>query len=126
VELVLDSGGLSSLAGRAGRERIRALRRRGLWPPIVQTVVCVESLTGQQRDASVNQLLAVCEIVQELDMRTARRAAGLRYQAGRGSAVDAIVVAVAEHCGESIVLTRDERDLRALAANTEHVRIARS
>jgi hypothetical protein len=126
VELVLDSGGLSSLAGRAGRERIRALRRRGLWPPIVPTVVCVESLTGRQRDASVNQLLAVCDIVQELDVRTALRAAGLRYEAGRGSAVDAIVVALAERRGESIVLTGDERDLRALAANTEQVRIARS
>jgi len=126
VELVLDSAGLSALAGRAGRERIRALRRRGLWPPVVPTVVCVESLTGQPRDASANQLLATCDIVEELDLRTARRAAGLRYETRRGSAVDAVVVAIAERRGESIVLTGDERDLRALAAHTEHVRIARA
>jgi hypothetical protein len=126
LELVLDSGGLSALAERAGRERIRALRQRGLWPPVVPTVVCVESLTGQRRDATVNQLLAICDVVEELDLRTARRAAGLRHEARRGSAVDAIVVAIAEGRGESIVLTGDERDLRSLAARTEHVRIARA
>jgi hypothetical protein len=124
VALVLDSGGLSALAGRAGRERIRALQRRGLWPPVVPTVVCVESLTGQARDASINQLLSTCELEEAVDLPTARRAAGLRHRAGRGSAVDAIVVAIAEGRGQSIVLTGDERDLRALAAGTEHVRVA--
>jgi predicted nucleic acid-binding protein len=126
LEFVLDSGGLSALSGRAGRERIRALQQRGLWPPVVPTVVCVESLTGKRRDAAVNQLLGLCDVVEELDLRIARRAAGLRHDARRGSAVDAIVVAIAESLGESIVLTGDEHDLRPLAARTENVRIARA
>jgi predicted nucleic acid-binding protein len=89
-------------------------------------VVCVESLTGKRRDAAVNQLLGLCDVVEELDLRIARRAAGLRHDARRGSAVDAIVVAIAESLGESIVLTGDEHDLRPLAARTENVRIARA
>lgn len=122
--LVLDSGGVSRLAGR-DRETaalILALRRRGLWPPVVPTVVLTEALTGSpHRDANVNRLLRVCDIHPMLAERVARRAAELRTKARQGSAVDALVVAVAEPSGT--VLTSDKDDLTALSANAADVTI---
>jgi len=120
--LVLDSGGLSRLAkrDRATAALLISLRRRGLWPPVVPTVVLVESLTGaQQRDANVNRFLHACDIRPAVSERIARRAANLRTKARRGSAVDAIVVAIAE--SGSTVLTSDSEDLTALAANAADV-----
>ena len=120
--LVLDSGGLSRLAkrDRATAALLINLRRRGLWPPVVPTVVLVESLTGvQQRDANVNRFLHACDIRPAVSERIARRAADLRTKARRGSAVDAIVVAIAE--SGSTVLTSDSEDLTALAANAADV-----
>lgn len=120
--LVLDSGGLSRLAkrDRATAALLINLRRRGLWPPVVPTVVLVESLTGaQQRDANVNRFLHACDIRPAVSERIARRAANLRTKARRGSAVDAIVVAIAE--SGSTVLTSDSEDLTALAANAADV-----
>jgi predicted nucleic acid-binding protein len=125
MELVLDAGALSALAGRAGRARVQALRDRGLWPPIVPSVICVEALTGHGgRDAAPNRLLKACDVVEHLDLRTARRAGSLRFAARRGSAVDAIVVAVAEQQGGAVVLTTDVPDLSALAAKTKLVSVA--
>lgn len=120
--LVLDSGGLSRLAvrGRATAALLLALRRRGLWPPVVPTVVLAESLTGSaQRDTNTNRLLKACDVQPSVPERIARRAARLRTLAGRGSAVDALVVAIAEPGGT--VLTGDPVDLRALAANAADV-----
>lgn len=125
-KLVLDSGGLSRLARRNGGAAgiIVALRRAGLWPPLVPSVVLVESLTGRQRrDANVNRLLKTCDVVDQLPEHLARRAAALRAAAGRGSAVDAIVVAAAEPGGT--VLTGDVDDLRALATHADDVSIER-
>lgn len=122
--LILDSGGLSRLATRdqATAALLLALRRRGLWPPIVPTVVLAESLTAnQQRDANTNRLLKACDIRPALPERIARRAADLRTKARHGSAVDAIVVALAEPGGT--VLTTDEGDLQALAASAADVAI---
>lgn len=120
--LVLDSGGVSRLAvrDRATAALIIALRRRGLWPPIVPTVVLAESLTGSaQRDANANRLLRACDVRPAVSERVARRAAELRTEARKGSAVDALVVAIAEP--GSTVLTCDGDDLRALAANATDV-----
>ncbi len=121
--LVLDSGGLSRLARRdqATAALLMVLRRRGLWPPVVPTVVLVESLTGQQRDANVNRFLKLCDLQAEVPERLARRAATLRAKAGRGSAVDALVVATAEPAGH--ILTSDPKDLGALAADAADVAI---
>jgi hypothetical protein len=48
VSLVLNSGAMMALSRRDRHMAgcIAALRRRGLWPPIVPTAVLVESLTG--------------------------------------------------------------------------------
>lgn len=126
-DLVLDSGGVSALARRNSDAlaKIQAFRREGLWPPVVPSVVLVECFTGKQRaDANVNRLLKACHIVEDVPEGVARRAASLRAQAQKGSAVDALVVAVAEPGGD--VLGNDLGDLRALAAYAVEVRVHRA
>lgn len=114
--LVLDSGALSRLSERStsALALITALRREGLWPPVVPTVVLVESLTGDgRRDARAHLFLKTCDVLTEVPERVARRAAWLRTKARRGSAVDAVVVALGEP--HATILTTDPDDLRALA-----------
>lgn len=125
--LVLDSGGVSLLAERTQQAAalILAFRRAGLWPPMVPSVVLVESLRGHAgRDALVNRLLKTCDVLEAVPEALARRAAWLRTHAGRGSAVDALVVAVAEPGGT--ILTQDPADLGALASHARGVAIRHS
>lgn len=124
--LVLDSGGVSQLAEHTRRAAalIQALRDHGLWPPLVPAPVLVECLEGHPgRDALTNRFLKTCDIVEEVSEQLARRAALLRRRAGRGSAVDALVVAMAEPGGT--VLTSDMEDLEAIAENASRVKIER-
>ncbi len=126
-QLVLDSGGVTRLARRNADAlaRIQAFRRQGLWPPVVPSVVLVECLTGKQRsDANINRFLKTCEILERVPEEVARRAASLRGQAQKGSAVDALVVAAAEPGGD--VLSGDLGDLRALAAHAVAVSVHRA
>ena len=101
MTLILDSGGLSALAGN--RARLEVLNRRGLWPPEVVVVVLAESLTGDhRRDFHTNRLLGMC-----------------RFQTGRAgtvTATDALVAAFATQFADARLLTSDPDDLRALAA----------
>ena len=123
---MLDSGGVTRLARRSqdAAAMIMVLRRDGIWPPIVPTVVLVESLSGRQRtDALTNRFLKTCDIHEDVPQPLARRAAALRARAGRGSAVDAVVVALAEPGGT--VLGGDLADLRALAAHADDVLVQR-
>lgn len=122
--LVLDSGGLSRLAPRTRRTAalIEAFRRHGLWPPVVPTVVIADSTTGKPgTDTNINRLLKTCDIDPIVPERTARRAGQLRAAARRASAVDALIVAVAEP--GSTVLTTDPDDLQALATHAADVTI---
>ena len=124
--LVLDSGAVSRLSERSQQTAalILSLRRKGLWPPIVPSVVLVECLRGHAgRDVLANALLKTCDVVGEIPESLARRAALLRGQARRGSAVDALVVAFAEPDGT--VLTSDPDDLTALAIYAGGVTIER-
>ena len=124
--LLLDSSGVSRLAerSRAALTLILALREEGLWPPVVPSIVLVECLQGHAgRDAVENKFLKTCDVVEEIDEPLARRAAYLRRHARRGSAVDALVVAIAEPAGT--VLTSDQGDLEALAGHSRGVRIER-
>jgi hypothetical protein len=126
VTVVLDSHGLTTLAG--DRARLAELRRRGEWPAIVPSVVLTEALTGDnRRDYSENRLLRTCD-VRPVDEVLARSAARLRAKTTTRrapSAVDAIVVAIADGAGGATVLSSDPGDLRALARNTDNdVRIA--
>lgn len=122
--LIIDSGGVSRLAERSTRTLalIRALRAAELWPPVAPTVVLVESLQGHSgRDANTNRFLKTCLVEDIVSERIARRAAELRRRARRGSAVDAIVVALAEPGG--VILTGDQADIGALAAHTDEVSV---
>jgi hypothetical protein len=127
TQLVLDSGGVSRLARRSqdAAALIMVFARQGIWPPVVPSVVLVECLTGKPRhDAVTNRFLKVCDITEELPEHLAHRAGVLRASARRGSAVDALVVAMAEPGGS--VLTSDLGDLRALAAHADTVTVVRA
>jgi hypothetical protein len=84
-------------------------------------VECLQGHAG--RDANENQLLKTCDVVDRIPESLARRAALLRRRARRGSAVDALVVAMAEPGGT--VLTTDPGDLEALASHAQRVVIER-
>ena len=92
---------------------------------MVPSVVLDECLSGgPQNDAVATRFLKLCDITEEVPEHLARRAGVLRAYAGRGSAVDALVVAMAEPGGS--VLTGDTVDLRALAAYAENVTVVRA
>lgn len=116
MTVVLDAHGVTRLAGDRGR--LAELRNRGEWPPLVPTVVLTEALTGDhRRDYPANRLLRTCDL-QPVHEALAREAAALRYQVHDRripSAVDAIVVALADNAGGGTVLSSDPGDLRALA-----------
>ena len=121
---VLDSGAVSMLAERSTRAAaiLAVLRIEEEWPPVIPSAVLVECLTGAPgRDTPTNRFLKTCDIDGQLAESRARRAAKLRSAAGRGSAVDAIVVATAEPGGT--VVTGDMADIGALAANALDVEI---
>lgn len=116
MTLILDSGGISALAGQ--RARLAELRNRGLWPPQVPAVVLAEALTGDpRRDFHTNRLLRTCQIrdVDEPQSREAGRLRTATRRASKISAVDAVVAAFASLHPDPVVLTRDTRDLGALA-----------
>lgn len=117
MTLILDSGGISALAGQ--RARLAELRRRGLWPPLIPAIVLTEALTGDhRRDFHENRLVRMCQ-VRDVTEQLARDAALLRTRTGRAttiSATDAVVAALAVACADPIVLTSDPDDLTALVA----------
>jgi hypothetical protein len=119
VSVVLDAGGIAILAN--SRARLEELRRRGEWPAIVPSVVLTEALTGDhRRDFHENRLLRTCDI-RRVGEDLGRSAAALRTAVGAArtpSAVDAVVVALADEEGGGAVLTTDLRHLRALAQHT--------
>ena len=122
--LVLDSGAVTRLAERSGRAAalIAALRAAGLWPPVVPSVVLVECLTGEgTRDAAQHRFLRTCDVVEDVPVRLARRAAWLRARSRTGSAVDALVIAAAEPRGT--VMSGDLGDLRGIAAYADGVTV---
>jgi hypothetical protein len=124
--LVLDSGGVSRLATRSRHVAalILELRDRGLWPPLVPSVVLVECLQGRGgQDAATNRFLKTCAILEAVPVGLVRRAAQLRRKARKGSAVDAVVVAFAEPGGT--VLTGDSGNLGALAEAADRVQVER-
>lgn len=121
MTVVLDSQGLTSLAHN--RARLEELRRRGEWPAIVPVIILTEALTGDhRRDYFENRLLRTCDI-RTVDELLARSAAKLRAGSRSRrtpSAVDAVVVAVADDVGGAFVVTSDPADLRSLADQTSN------
>lgn len=119
--VILDSHGVTRLAG--DRARLAEMRSRGEWPPLVPAVVLTEALTGDhRRDYRENRFLRTCEI-RVVDEEVAREAAALRGNVRTRrvpSAVDAVVVALADHVGGGTVLSSDPTGLRALARHTRN------
>ena len=101
---------------------IQLVGKKDSWFTVVPSLVLVECLSGQKRaDPVVNRFIKKCAVVDGPHERLARRAGVLRAQAGRGSVVDAVVVAMAESGGA--VLTSDTDDLKALAAHAQDVSV---
>ena len=119
MTIVLDSGGVSALAGQ--RARLAELRRRRHWPPQVPAVVLTEVLTGDhRRDFHANKLLGLCQVrpVTEDLARTGARLRAVTRRPGALAATDAIVAALATAHPEAVVLTSDPAHLRALLDGT--------
>ena len=90
--------------------------------PVVPSVVLVECLTGEGScDAAQHRFLRTCDVAETVSVPLARRAAWLRARARRGSAVDALVTALAEPGGT--ILAGDLADLRALAEHAADVAV---
>ena len=122
--LIVDSGGFTRLSSRTkpALALIRSLMNEGLWPPIVPTMVLIESLHGDPgKDANAHRFLKTCILQPDVTPAIARRAAELRRRARTGSAVDALVVALAEPNGT--ILTGDEVDIETLAAHARGVSV---
>ena len=115
MTLILDSGGLTALAGQ--RARLAEFRRRGQWPPQIPSVVLTEALTGDhRRDFHKNRLIALCQVrdVTEVLARDGARRRTPTGRAGTISATDAIVAAMATIFPSPIVLTSDPHDIASL------------
>ncbi len=117
--IVLDSGALSAL----GRQEVRVTAHLeaviARWGRVVvPAVVLVEATTADGvRDAATTLRLQRCVVV-SCGEQTARRAAALRFRVGGGGlAVDAVVVATAEHFGAAVLTT--DPDLGRLADDTD-------
>jgi len=91
--------------------------------PLIPLVVLVEVFRGNATDAGIDRLTGRAADVVPLTPRLVRLAGQIRTRAGRGSAVDAIVVATAIRIGGGVVATADPDDLKALASDHPNVRI---
>lgn len=112
------------MADHRRRARVQALLEAGYWPPVLPSVVLVETLRGHgPRDADTWRLAATCDVVTAVPEGLASRAAQLRARAGRGSAVDALVVAVAADRQPATVMTSDPDDIKALAEHAGNVAV---
>lgn len=120
VPLVLEAGALRKLAEAtpASTVLLATLRRRGLWPAMVPTLVVAEAMTGDAaHDVDLEAFLTCCDVREELPLQLAVRAAWLRAAVGRGSASDALVVAMAEPAGAVLVVNRPHIEAMALFAD---------
>lgn len=124
---MLDGAGLHAWSQRVPpRELLTALevlRRRGAGRVLVPSVVTVEALTGDARDAPVNQTLKQVDLDESLPLDRTRTAAWLR-QGTTASAVDAVVAEAAVRTRAAFLVTSDPDDMTTLldrADGTTHV-----
>jgi predicted nucleic acid-binding protein len=121
VEALGRSRGRGASALRA-RAITRFAQREGV-RPIVPVAVLAEVYRGDRSDAGIDRLVRHGADLLPLSLGTARLAGRLRRRAGRGSAVDAIVVATAVRLGGGVIATADREDLAALAMDNANVRV---
>jgi predicted nucleic acid-binding protein len=132
MRVVLDSGGLTSLCGRARRasETIRWLIERR-FQVVVPTPILVECTTGTSRDAEVNRILKAlsrnADVFVAPDDNIARRAGVLRFRARTDDGIDALVAAIAMEGGRTtVLLTSDPADMQRLLSGQPHVQVVRA
>jgi len=118
---VLDGAGLHAWARRVPPRQLLAvmevLRRHGAGQVLVPSVVTVEALTGDARDAPVNQALKQVHLDETLPLDRTRAAARLR-QDTTASAVDAVVAEAAARTRAAFLVTSDPDDMTALLERT--------
>jgi predicted nucleic acid-binding protein len=130
--LLLDAEALSAVAHgpAARRDKVRALiaQMRDRERPVATAAsVLAELVRGRAADAAVFAGLRRERVqVHDVDARVGVRAGQLlgRLRAGSEMAVDAFTVAIADLAGGAIVATADPHDLRRLASDATHVRVA--
>lgn len=117
VTVVLDGAGLHAWAARVPPREVltvmEVIRRRGAGRVLVPSVVTVEALAGDARDAAVNRTLKQVDLDEALPLDRTRQAAALR-QGTEGSAVDALVAESAIRTRAAFVVTSDPDDMTAL------------
>lgn len=117
VTIVLDGAGLQAWASsrppRALLAAMEVLRRTGAGRVLVPSIVGVEALTGDARDASLDRTLRAVDVDEQLPLGRARAAARLR-QGTDASAVDAVVAESAARTRAAYLVTSDPDDLTAL------------
>jgi hypothetical protein len=117
VTVVLDGGGLHAWGARVPPPHVLAvmevIRRRGAGRVLVPSVVTVEALTGDARDAPVNRILKQVDVEEVLPLDRTREAAALRQQT-EASAVDAVVAEAAVRTRAAFVITSDPGDMTTL------------
>ena len=117
VTVVLDGAGLHAWAQRIPPRQLLAvmevLRRSGAGRVLVPSVITVEALTGDARDAPINQTLKQVDVDEILPLDRTRTAARLR-QATAATAVDAVVAEAAARTRAAFLVTSDPDDMTAL------------
>ena len=126
ARLFLDSGAVDRLAkeDQYSAALIAELKLSRLWPPVVPTVVLAECLSGRNEDVRVRRLLKTCQVLEPVPEAVAARAGALREKARQGSAVDGLLVAMAED--GDVILTEDTDDIGALASHASNVTVRSS
>ncbi len=117
VTVVLDGAGLQAWARRVPPRSLLAvmevLRRSGAGRVLVPSVVTVEALTGDDRDAAVNQTMKGLDVDERLPLIRTWKAARMRQGTG-ASAVDAVVAEAATRSRAAYLVTSDPDDMTAL------------
>lgn len=128
--MVLDSEGLSKLAGGHGDTRalVELAQRRGT-RIVVAAVTLTEVLRGGPRDANIHRVLSSVAEVVPVDAEIAREAAARLLVAGLDGhrcAIDAMVAAIAlRQARPVILLTSDPNDMGKLVDEPERHKNAR-
>jgi hypothetical protein len=117
VTVVLDGAGLQAWAQRVPPRQMltvmEVLRRSGAGRILVPSVVTVEALTGDARDAPVDRVIKQVDLDEQLPLSRGRTTAGLRQDTS-ASVVDAVVAEAAIRTRAAYLITSDPDDMRAL------------
>jgi hypothetical protein len=113
--VILDSGGVSAMAGGDPQARATLVRARREGRLIaIPAPVLVEVCTGKPDHARVDRVVNAVESVLDTTADRARQAGALRARTNVLDVVDAIVVAEAVAAMPAVIVTSDPADIRAL------------